>query len=184
MDKGMIETSRLIIRPLVRTDAGTEYAEWLNDPEVNRYLEARFEHHSCESIAETIDGWNADSSVHPFAIINRSTGELIGTIKLGPVDQRHQTAEVALMIGCKDHWGTGLGSEAIGGVARYAVDRLGIEKLTAGAYAENVGSVRAFERAGFRREGRLRSQAVVDAEGHRDDVIRLGATRCEIISPE
>lgn len=183
MEGEVIETSRLIIRSLSPTDASDEYAGWLNDPEVNRFLEARYEHHSVASVAATIESWNEDPAIHAFAITTSPSGVVIGTIKLGPVDPRHRTAEVALMIGRKDRWGTGLGSEAIGGVARYAVDRLGIEKLTAGAYAENVGSVRAFERAGFRREGRLRSQAVVDAAGHRDDVIRLGATGSEI-APE
>lgn len=60
-------------------------------------------------------------------------------------------------------------------MSQWAFDDLGLKKLTAGAYAENVGSIKAFERAGFEIEGRRLSQAEI-APGVRIDVVLMGRT--------
>ena len=49
----------------------------------------------------------------------------------------------------------GVGSAAICLACRYAFDALSLSKLTAGMYADNPGSRRAFEKAGFRHEAVL-----------------------------
>ena len=51
------------------------------------------------------------------------------------------------------------------------------KKLTAGVYAPNIGCIRAFERAGFMREGIRRSQC--QFENSRVDVVLLGRV-CEV----
>lgn len=68
--------------------------------------------------------------------------------------------------------GRGHGALAIDLLAKYAFNSLGIVKLTAGCYAENIGSYKAFTKAGFTQEGRRVSQCVNG--GQRQDVILLG----------
>ena len=97
----------------------------------------------------------------------------IGNIKIGPVDWHHRVGDIGLLIGEADCWGQGYASEAISALAAYAFANLGLEKLTAGAYAPNVGCIRAFERAGFKREGIRRSQC--QFENNRVDVVLLGS---------
>lgn len=61
---------------------------------------------------------------------------------------------LGLLIGERGAWGRGHGSEAIRLASDYAFRELGVRKLTAGCYADNVGSATAFRRAGWREEGR------------------------------
>ena len=96
-------------------------------------------------------------------------------LRLGEIDPYHKTATVALLIGEKSAWGHGYGSEAIALAGRYAFDTLGLRKLTARIYANNVGSLKAFLKAGWTREGMQLLQFVSD--GQLVDGIWLGCSR-------
>ena len=99
----------------------------------------------------------------------------LGNLRLGDIDPYHKTATVALLIGEKSAWGHGYGSEAIALAGRYAFDTLGLRKLTARIYANNVGSLKAFLKAGWTREGMQLLQFVSD--GQLVDGIWLGCSR-------
>lgn len=163
---------RLALRAVTEADVSARYRDWLNDPTVNRYLETRFETQTLESVAQYVRRTAADPAQYFWAIRVGENGAHIGNIKLGPVNPHHGTADVTLFIGEKDAWGRGYATEAIALVSECAFRELGLEKLRAGAYAENTGSIRAFEKCGFHREGLLRSHAA--AEGRRTDIVLLG----------
>src|SRR5205814_2669717 len=104
--------------------------------------------------------------------VRKDNDQHIGNIKLGPIHWIHRYAEIGLLIGEKSCWGQGYASEAIRLVTTYAFERLNLHKVTAGCYATNVGSVRAFEKAGFVREG-VRPRHCF-CEGTYVDLILLG----------
>lgn len=126
-----------------------EYVAWLNDPTVNRYLESRFVHHTLESTRQFVQAIvDGDDSIL-FGIRYAPDGRHVGNIKLGPVERHHRRAEIGLLVGERTVWGRGIATNAIELATRYAFDALGLRKVTAGCYAGNVGSRRAFEKAGF-----------------------------------
>lgn len=172
-----IETRRLQLRPLGEADATGEYLDWLNDPEVNRYLETRHASHSLESIRAFIRATNADPAQHLFGITLRSSGRHIGNIKLGPVRREHRLADIGLMIGVRAAWGKGYAAEAIAAVTDFSFAELGLMKLSAGAYAPNRGSVAAFLKAGWREEGLRLGHYLLDGEPC--DVVELGIRRAD-----
>lgn len=96
---------------------------------------------------------------------------------MGPLNSIHSYAEIGLLIGEKQCWGKGYGSEAIGLVLEYAFKNLNIHRLTAGAYANNLGSIKAFEKNGFIIEGTYRNHVLHN--GVFVDCIRMG-----IINPD
>jgi RimJ/RimL family protein N-acetyltransferase len=107
-----------------------------------------------------------------FAVIDRSDDLHVGNVGLA-IDRRHESATIGLILGEAERWGRGHASEAISLISRYAFEELGLGKLTAGCYAENEGSRRAFEKAGFVVEGRRRSQRIAH-DGRRTDELQLG----------
>lgn len=152
------EGGRIYLRPVSLADAGPRYLGWINDPEVNRYLESRFETATLSGLRAFISSMRADPATHFLAIVLKAGNRHIGNIKLGPVNRVHGFAEIGILLGEKDCWGKGYATEAISLLCGFAFGSLGLHKLTAGAYAANRGSVRAFLKAGFSREGRKRDQ--------------------------
>jgi RimJ/RimL family protein N-acetyltransferase len=171
-----LTTSRLRLRSLAELDATEAYLGWLNDPQVTRYTESRFLRFTLESLREYIRTDNASPNTMLLGIFLPEARH-IGNIKLATIDHHHLTAEIGIMIGERDTWGEGYATEAIEAISRHAFESLNLEKLFAKCYAANHGSYRAFVRAGFVSEGRLRSQ--VFSAGERMDLLLVGLTRAD-----
>lgn len=140
---------------LEEADVSPAYVGWLNDPLVNRFLESRFAFHDEASTRAFVGACLADANVLLLGIRNRMLdGRHVGNIKLGPVDRRHGLGEIGVLIGDREAWGSGIATSAISLLCGIAVQQVGLRKLTAGCYASNVGSERAFLKAGFSIEGR------------------------------
>ena len=168
----ILSGKRIYLRGVRQTDVNENYCAWLNDPEVNQFLETRFSAQSIESISAFVRCHEGHGDEPFFAICLSATDEHIGNIKLGPINWHHRNADVSLLIGNKSCWGKGYATEAIGLVTRYAFEDLKLNKLQCGAYATNAGSARAFEKCGYQREGLLRGYAL-----HNDvevDVVLFG----------
>lgn len=165
-----IETPRLILRNLALQDASEAYLAWLSEPLVNRYLEIRFYPQTIATLEAFISDMNDSKDNVLFGICIRETGEHVGNIKLGPINDHHRRADIGLLIGSAAHWGKGYATEAIAAITDVALTTLGLHKVTAGCYARNEGSRRAFLRAGFAEVGRLRQHWDTD-EGWDDEVL-------------
>ena len=164
-------TSRLLLRSLTAADATERYLGWMRDPLTTRYLEARLVEHSLGSLRQYIESCNGGRTELLLGIF-LADDHHIGNIKLGPVDRYHLNASVGLLIGEKDCWGKGYAAEAIAAVTAHAFHDMALQKLYAGCYASNVGSARAFLKAGWSEEGRSASHW--RSEGRREDNIYLG----------
>ena len=167
-----LASPRLSLRPLTVADVTDAYVGWLNDPEVTRFLETRHAAQTRETVEAFVAAVAARAHEHLFAIRLRAGGRHVGNIKVGPIHPLHRVGDVSLLIGARDVWGQGYAAEAIELVSRHAFGALGARKLSASLYAANVGSERAFLKAGWRREGLRRAHYALD--GERSDIVELG----------
>ena len=151
------------LRPVTESDVTDAYVAWLNDPQVNQYLETRFVTHTLDDVRRYVRDQLLATDAMFLAIIRRSDGRHIGNLRIGAIDRHHRTATLALVIGERSAWGQGLGSDAIAAATDHALTALGLDKLTARVYATNLGSIRAFEKAGWHREGLQRGQFITAA---------------------
>lgn len=170
-----VDGRRIYLREVTAADATDRYCEWLNDPDVNRYLETRFELQTRERVLAYVDAQNRSADVVFLAIVRKDDDVHLGNLRIGAIDPVHRTGTLALVIGEKAAWGAGIGTEAIELATRYAFEQLELRKLTARCYAVNLGSIRAFERAGWTREGLQRRQFLCD--GAEIDGVWLGCVR-------
>ena len=158
MNKDVIqEGPRILLRPVTLDDAGKQYCNWLNDPEVNQYLETRFEEQTIQSIREYVKAMRNDPDVLFQAIILKHGNFHIGNIKLGPVCVRYRRSEISFFVGDKQFWGQGLATEAVGLLTDYALNKLKLIKAAGGVYSNNKGSQRVFEKLGYELEGVLKN---------------------------
>ncbi|MBX9567002.1 GNAT family N-acetyltransferase [Aeromonas hydrophila] len=141
------------IRNLELSDINSIYCSWLNDPEVNRYLESRF---TIWDIEKTTNFYIEKSNDGFFwAILDLSKMKHIGNVKLSSIDKNHNRVDLGIMIGDKDYWGKGIATEVIKIVTDYCFSQLNIHKITAGAYGNNHASINAFLKNGFIIEGEM-----------------------------
>ncbi len=173
----LVRGTRLYLRDVLLSDVNQSYLRWMNDPEVNQYLESRFSTHSIESLTEFVRSMQHSRDNVFLAMVLSPGDRHIGNIKLGPINPVHKFGTVGLLIGEKDCWGAGYATEAITLLKNLAFEQLELRRLTAGCYGNNEASAKAFLKAGFQVEGRRPGQFYCD--GKFVDQILLGVTRPE-----
>lgn len=149
-----LKGKKVYLRSLIVSDVTQEYINWLNDEEVNQFLEARFSRHTQASVETYVKKLFEDPNTILLGIFPQGGKKHIGNIKLGPMNWNHKRGEIGIMIGDKGSWGKGFATEAIALLTNYAFDVLKLHKVTAGAYEKNIGSIKAFLKLGFFEEGR------------------------------
>ena len=159
-----IEGNRIYLRESELSDVNQTYVNWLSDPEVNQYLEIRHKVQTMDSVHDYVKQKIVKKDELLFSICLNKNDIHIGNIKLGPINLIHKYAEISLFIGDKNEWGKGLATEAIYTLSNYAFDTLKLHKLTAGCYANNIGSVKAFKKAGFIEDGIWKNQYLCNGE--------------------
>jgi ribosomal-protein-alanine N-acetyltransferase len=100
----------------------------------------------------------------------------IGLTGLSEVAERDGRAVVGTWLG-RAHWGSGANRESKALILHFAFRTLGLGRVSAYAHPDNVRSLAALEKLGFRREGLLRGWHV--HRGERRDVVILGLLREE-----
>lgn len=168
----MYAGARVTLRPFERADAD-RYRAFVNDPEVARLVDRARPVTALEHARWYEQLVASDTSV-AFAIDDGKLG-FIGAAWLHDIHWRHRRGEVRIVIGPREAWGGGRGTDALRVLARVAFGPLNLEKLWADVLATNPRAAAAFARAGFVREGVLRGDRVI--EGRRVDVVRLGLLR-------
>lgn len=148
-----LRTDRLELRP-VRDDDIDRILEYRSLPEVSRWL-LRPEVDPAAFRAR----WRRsaeDPSDHSVAVTR--DGVVIGTVSLDVRDGMGQPgtppnteAEIGYIFD-PGYGGHGYATEAVTAMVTYSFDRLGVRRITAGCYADNLPSVRLLEKLGMRRE--------------------------------
>ena len=113
--------------------------------------------------------WVSGLQKHDHAWIIEA-GSVIGHICLDRVDFRDRKACLAIGIDDPARLRKGFGSEAIMLVQGYAFQQLGLHCLSVRVIEYNRRAIRAYQKCGFRIEGREREAAYVDGQWH-DDVM-------------
>jgi RimJ/RimL family protein N-acetyltransferase len=146
-------TERLLLRP-VRDEDVDRILEYRNLPEVTRWL-LRTEVDP-PSLRSAWQRAAANPDDHSRAVV--LDGVVIGTVSLELVDGMGQPgmpprteAELGYLFD-PAYGGHGYASEAVAAVVAYAFDALGVRRITAGCFADNLASVRVLEKVGMRRE--------------------------------
>ncbi|HSP56164.1 MAG TPA: GNAT family protein [Dehalococcoidia bacterium] len=143
------------LRPL-REDDLALVQRWFNDPAVRYWL-----HQSDrpDATPETVRNhfWGPVEQGRAVAWMIETAGTPVGTLRLVEIDSHHRRAELAISIGEPDHWGRGLGTDAIQRALQFAFGDLGLRRVSLITDADNARGIRCYEKCGFVREGVLRA---------------------------
>lgn len=95
-----------------------------------------------------------------FAFAVCYDGKAVGSIGAFRQSNIHKfTAELGYYVS-EEYWGKGIATEAVKLICRHVFDNTDIIRIFAEPFAHNTASCRVLEKAGFKLEGTLRSNAV------------------------
>jgi ribosomal-protein-alanine N-acetyltransferase len=159
------DSERLSFIRLDPENLSNRYLDWMNDYEVIKHLESRFNPpSSMDDLKKYVRSVNSDETQALFGIVRKEAGAHIGNIKIGPIDAIHMHAYLGILIGERGLWGQGYATEAIRAISDYSFRTLNLNHLLAGCYRGNVGSIGAFMKAGWAMEGVLRGHYLFEGE--------------------
>jgi RimJ/RimL family protein N-acetyltransferase len=159
-----LHTARLRLRPFDDPDATDLFAlhssayvlrYWDAPPWGERVRAERFIT-ACRQMAEQGTGAR-------LAVDRVCDGAFIGWCSLNRWNPDYRSASLGY---CFDHaaWGRGYATEAARALLRWAFDTLDLNRVQAETDTRNVASARVLEKLGFRREGTLREDCIVNGE--------------------
>jgi RimJ/RimL family protein N-acetyltransferase len=133
------------------------FYRWLSDPEVIAYSLTLFQ--ELKTVAQVAD-WLAltlqDQHSLNLGIYLTETQELIGYAGITNISRVNQSGEYFILLGEKHYWGRGIGTTVTRQVVTRGFQELGLNRLMLTVSVPNEGGVRAYLKAGFQLEGRLR----------------------------
>jgi RimJ/RimL family protein N-acetyltransferase len=133
---------------------------WLRDPEVIAYSLSAFQ--SLKTTAQ-IDQWFAatlqQANTLNVGIYWQETNALIGYAGLSNISVTNQSGEYFIFIGEKAAWGKGVGTAVTKQIVHLGFTSHHLNRIMLTVSELNTGGLKAYTKAGFVVEGRLRQAA-------------------------
>ena len=146
----ILDSERLILKPIGLMHVSYEYVEWLNDEDVIEFLEVE-KGQSIGDLKRYISGMS--DNILFWAIHIKENDKHIGNIKIDPINEKHGYAEYGIMMGDKLQWRKGFATEASRMAIRYCFEVLNLRKINLGVVEANRSAVTLYNKLGFIEEG-------------------------------
>jgi len=164
-----LKGKKVVLRPICKeTDLDSIY-RWINDPEVNKYVEGYLPM-TKEAEAEWIDRMSKNEDI--ILAMETLEGRHIGSMGMHNIKWKDRTATTGAMIGEKDCWGKGYGTDAKMIFLNYAFNTLNLRKISSSVFSFNKRSIAYSLKCGYEVEGVLKRQKFVN--GRYYDEVLLG----------
>ncbi len=166
----MILGERVRLRAIERADLPA-FVAWLNDPEVREFI-MLYSPLSNEQEERWFKGVLEQPTYNqPLAIeVREGDGwKPVGNCAFHVQDWRVRSAELGIFIGEKSCWGQGYGTEVMQLLLAYGFETLNLNRIYLRVYENNHRAIRAYEKAGFVHEGRMRQAEF--RNGNYEDVL-------------
>jgi ribosomal-protein-alanine N-acetyltransferase len=164
IDTGIIDlaSKNFYLKKLTLNHATEEYVGWLNDKEVNEFLEVRYSVQDLSSVKDFIRNSESDNSRYMFGIFSKETNKHIGNGSVLMINYAHQTFDIGYLIGNKSFWGSSAGFEACLLLLSFGFNILGLRKCFSGVYSNHVKSRFMMRKIGFIHEATLKDHLIFD----------------------
>jgi RimJ/RimL family protein N-acetyltransferase len=162
-DQPSLTTGDLLLRPWLAADAAAVRAAY-DDPVIQRWHGERLTESEAAAYAETWQQlWRSERRAG-WAVVREDV--LVARVTLVRLDLPQGQAEVTYWVVPVARGGS-VAPRAVGAVAAWCFDELGLHRLELAHSTQNAASCRVAEKAGFRLEGTKRRQGL-HADGWHD----------------
>ena len=143
-----LESDRLRYKRVTAEHITDTYVNWMNDNEVNAYLESGG-NYTLDMLKAYVDE-QYKKEVFFWAIHLKTSDKHIGNIKIDPIKWDAKSGEYGILMGDRSNWGKGYATEATRTIISYCFDKLKLETITLGVVEANVNAVALYKKMGFK----------------------------------
>ena len=156
MKASIIESQRLILRPLNLSHLSNNYVSWLNDFEVSKYIISAgdYNYKKLEKYLEDIE----KKDIYFWAIHLKTNNKHIGNIKIDPINTKHGLGQYGIMLGDKSEWSKGFAKESSLAIIDFCFNELRLRKITLEVIVDNNVAFKLYKKIGFVVEGLRKNQ--------------------------
>jgi [ribosomal protein S5]-alanine N-acetyltransferase len=158
----MLIAKHITIGPLVPEDFGPLFC-WINDATAAR-LDFAYRPVDMMAHRQWWDSLGKDASKVVFAIRKIDAPVIIGYVQITGINATHRSAEIGLRIGAEQNRGQGFGQEALHLAVNFCWNHLNLNRVQLIVFKHNERAIRAYQAAGFKKEGVLRKAAFIGGE--------------------
>lgn len=161
----VLETPRLLLRLLRESDTDAVFRV-LSDETTTKYYGTAAHKDVEYTRKQYVDLMIARFKYRdciPFVITLKGNDDYIGHVNANSFSREFKFVELAYVVD-PVHQRKGIATEAVGRVVAFLQDDLKIHKIRTGVYANNVASKKVLEKLGFKAEGYLRDNEIVNGE--------------------
>lgn len=174
----MLKGLKTSIRPIEEDDIETMY-QWYNDQEVNLWSSGAWPLNTLQTkdqlAVKFLDG---SPDTYRYSILDQNN-LLIGTLGFKEINGPARSAALFIVIGDKTYWSKGYGTDALIIFTRFLFTQWNFHRISLDTWDKNIRAIRAYEKVGFKIEGRQREARYVLGNYH--DAILMGLLRTEFL---
>jgi RimJ/RimL family protein N-acetyltransferase len=126
---------------------------WLKDTSINMYLSSNFRDYDREKELKWFEFIQNSNNDVVFAIEEKVSGLHIGNCSLDKINWERESCEMGIVIGDKNNWNKGFGSEAVKTITEFAFRKLGLQSVQLNVYKYNRRAIRVYRKCGFKLKG-------------------------------
>lgn len=159
MDRITIDHRKINLRQLQPKDITKAYVDWLNDPEVNKYLEIRHQTPiTREDVIKFVNNCNSTKRYHWGIFYD---DQHIGNISCSKVNNIYNWVNISNLIGEKKYWNSNMAKLSLNGAMNYLFNSH-YNRIEAGTYSVHLSGITLLTNLGFKKEGVLKEGAIVN----------------------
>ena len=149
----MLKGERVCLRPLCEDDVESIYKG--TKDEESMYMTGTRKPFTEEEVRDAYKRFMEDPDRRDFAVCT-ADGTIIGDAAIQEIDRENKKAVFRIALHSNQQFGKGYGTEAVLLLQEYAFEELKLNRLELQVFSHNPRGIRAYEKAGFKKEGVLR----------------------------
>jgi RimJ/RimL family protein N-acetyltransferase len=147
---------------------------YINDADVKRLLLPGIPYpNTLQDEQKWVDSQTASRDDYNFAIETLQGGKYIGGCGINNIDWKNSVAVVGILIGDKNYWGQGYGTDAMKVLIKFIFNQMNIHKIKLHVYSFNTRAIKCYEKCGFKTEGILRKEIFRDGEYYDEHIMSI-----------
>lgn len=146
-----------------------QYQDWINDLKVAQFIT----HFGTVLTKEAEDEWyqkQAEKDEPMFTIHYLTNDKPIGNCGLHNIDGENDHAKMGIMLGEKEYWNKGLGTETVRLITDFGFTALNLHGISLAVKDFNKRAKRVYEKVGYQIAGRVRDFHKIDGSYY-DEII-------------